>query len=66
MTVYTLEEIDDIWTLLKDGDVLCRVVGERDGDALLAELQSSGSVALRDRLLSAVNDAIEETFDDPL
>jgi hypothetical protein len=63
---YTLEEIDDIWTLLKDGEVLCRVISKPDGEALLEEFKSSGSGALRDRLLSAVNDAIEETFDVPL
>lgn len=64
MTDYALEQIDDIWTIVKNGEDIGRVISKRDGEAILSELKGYGNGVLRDRVLSAVNDAIEGEFEE--
>lgn len=40
-----------------------RALTQKDGEAIVAELNRAGTEGLRDRVLTAVNDAIEEAFD---
>lgn len=40
-----------------------RALTKKDGEAIAAELNRAGTAALRDNLLSAVTDAIEEVFE---
>jgi hypothetical protein len=48
-----------------DGEVIGRGLTKRDAERICEELNSAGAAAavLRDRLLDAVTDAIEEAFE---
>lgn len=57
-------EIDGIWTVFKGDMPIGRAVSKKDADDFAEALNGLLSADLRDRLLSAVNDAIEECFED--
>jgi hypothetical protein len=46
-----------------DSQLLGRALTRKDGEAIVAVLNEFGSSALRQRILDAVGDAIEECFD---
>lgn len=63
MIDYLVEKVDDIWTIFKGEEPLGRVISQRDGNAIIDELHRCRSADLRDRIIRAVTDAIEDEFD---
>lgn len=56
---------DDLPTIVRGDETIGRALTPRDGQALVDELNHSRSPdGLRDQLLSAVTDAIEEAFEE--
>jgi GGDEF domain-containing protein len=63
MSFYTLEK-DGIWTVYKDDHTpIGRALTLKDAHDFVAAFNGIVGHDLRDRLLSAVNDAVEECFD---
>jgi len=58
---------DDIATIYAgagaDSVAVGRALTKKDGDAIAVELNRAGTDAMREAVLSAVNDAIEEVFE---
>jgi hypothetical protein len=61
---FTAAEQDDIWTVFQGEMPIGRAVSRKDAEDFCTALNGLLGADLRDRLLSAVNDAIEECFDD--
>lgn len=62
MPFETYEE-DGIWTVYKDHMPIGRALTKKDADDFVEAFNGLLGNDLRDRLLSAVNDAVEECFD---
>ncbi len=60
---FVASEEDGIWTVFQGGMPIGRTVGRKDAEDFVAALNGLLGADLRDRLLSAVNDAVEECFD---
>ena len=57
------EEENGIWTVYQGGMPIGRALTKKDADDFVEALNGLLGNDLRDRLLSAVNDAVEECFD---
>ena len=56
-------EEDGIWTVYQGDMPIGRALTKRDAESFVDALNGILGTDLRDRLLSAVNDAVEECFD---
>lgn len=65
MTVYRVEMTDDDLAEIVDetGVAIGRALTKRDGEAIVEVLNGGAAARLRENILSAVSDAIEECFD---
>ncbi len=65
MRVYHVEMTEDGLPMIVNGDgvEIGRALTKQDGEAIVEELNKSSSATLRDRVLSAVNDAVEGCFE---
>lgn len=63
MKVFEASEEDGIWTVYNGMMPVGRALTKRDADNFVEALNGILGDDLRDRILSAVNDAIEECFD---
>ena len=60
---FETSEEDDIWTVYQGCMPIGRALTRRDAESFVEALNGILGNDLRDRLLSAVNDAVEECFD---
>lgn len=60
---FTTSEESGIWTVFQGDMPIGRAISRKDADDFCAALNGLLGADLRDRLLSAVGDAIEECFD---
>ena len=60
---FTASEEDGIWTVYQGSMPIGRALTKKDSDDFVEAFNGLLGVELRDRLLSAVNDAVEECFD---
>ena len=56
-------EIDGIWAVYQGDMPIGRAISKKDADDFVSALNGVLAADLRDRLLSAVTDAIEECFE---
>jgi hypothetical protein len=60
---FEISEEDGIWTVYQGSMPIGRALTRKDAEAFFDALNGLLGNDLRDRLLSAVNDAVEECFD---
>lgn len=63
MTFSLVMSEDGLPEIFRDDVLFARALTERDGKIIVDEL-NAGAAGMRDQLISAVTDAIEEAFED--